>query len=106
PQTRHASPQGQDARRTWRACRARLAAVEHRPGSTRRVLSPEPRTAARIRRMPVPVLVDQIFRRLLTERSEPLRTVRGHPDEVARRDRVPLRTEEINPAALQHQQAA
>src|SRR4029077_6745688 len=54
--------------------------------------------------MPVPVFVDEIFRRRLPDRTKPLRAPRSHPDEVARRQRVPRITQPVNPAALEHDQ--
>ena len=54
--------------------------------------------------MPVPILIYQIFRGLLAERAEPLRTPRPHPNEVAGRDRIPRIAEPVNPAAFEHQQ--
>ena len=38
---------------------------------------------SRSQRMPAPVFVDEILRRLLAQRAKPLRAVGRHPDEVA-----------------------
>ena len=53
----------------------------------------------------VPVFVNKIFRRGLAERPEPLRAIRRHPNEVARRDWIPVFSETIDAAAGKHQQA-
>ena len=55
--------------------------------------------------MPVPIFIKQILRRCLAQRAEPLRAVRAHPDEIARRDRIPAVVEPVDAAAFEHQQA-
>src|SRR5215471_14226424 len=59
---------------------------------------------SRSERMPAPVLVDEILRRLLAQGAEPLRTVGSHPDEITSRDRIPRIAEAIDAAAFEHQQ--
>src|SRR4030095_7712020 len=67
-----------------------------RPEARRRRLTTDPRSPAPsdldsllnssgsvCQRMPVPILINEILRRNLAERAEPLRTPRSHPDEIA-----------------------
>src|SRR6266853_1949959 len=55
--------------------------------------------------MPVPVLIDEIFCRNLTDSSEPLRAPGSHPNKIARGDWIPRVAEAINTAAFEHDEA-
>src|SRR5512140_621128 len=54
--------------------------------------------------MPVPILVDEIFCRYLTDRSEPLWAPWSHPDKVACSDWIPRVIESIDATTFQHQE--
>ena len=57
-------------------------------------------------RVASPVFVNEIFRRLLSNRTEPLRTIRRHPDEVAGFDGTLTNRRACRDApAFEHQQA-
>src|SRR5258706_2253749 len=55
--------------------------------------------------MPVPVLVDEIFCRNLTDSSEPLRAPWSQPNKISRGDWIPRVAEAINSAAFEHHEA-
>src|ERR1700687_2677222 len=55
--------------------------------------------------MPVPVLVDEIFGRDFSDRSKPLWAPRGHPDEIAGRDRIPRISEPVDTSTFEHDEA-
>ena len=54
-------------------------------------------------RMPAPIFIDEVFRRPLSERTEPLRAIRGHPDKVACLDWIPRVAKLVDPPAFKHQ---
>src|SRR5258708_6483300 len=54
--------------------------------------------------MPIPILVDQIFCRSFPQRSEPLWAVGSHPNEIARRDWVPVLSQAVNTAPGKHEE--
>ena len=53
--------------------------------------------------MPVPIFIDEIFRGLLTQRAEPLRTIGSHPNEISSGDGIPAIIQPVNAAAGQLQ---
>src|ERR1700722_2902878 len=55
--------------------------------------------------MPVPVFVDQVFRRHLPDCTKPLRTPGTHPDEIAGSHGIPRVAQPVNAAAFQHDEA-
>src|ERR1017187_6741800 len=55
--------------------------------------------------MPVPVFVNEVFRRHFAEGAKPLHTIGAHPDEIARDHWIPEIAEPINPAPFQHDEA-
>src|SRR5271165_3804269 len=55
--------------------------------------------------MAMKIFVDEILCRDFAESSEPLRTPRSHPDEVASGDGIPGVAEAIDSAALEHDEA-
>src|SRR5437773_9883563 len=55
--------------------------------------------------MPVPVLVDEVLCRSLSQRAEPLRTIGGHPDEIAGRHWIPTFIQAIDSATLKHKES-
>src|SRR6516162_6049108 len=52
--------------------------------------------------MAVPILINEIFRRYLTNGAEPLRAPRPHPDKVASRDWIPRVAQPVNTTSLEH----
>src|SRR5580658_8848064 len=56
-------------------------------------------------RMSAPVFVDEVLGWALAERTKPLRTVRGHPDEVTGFNRIPRVAKPVDAATFKHQQA-
>src|SRR5204862_4201995 len=81
-----------------------LAFRKSTPASPARSIT-APRRRPASSRMAIPVLVNQVFRRLLAECTEPLRAVGRHPDEIAGLDGIPLRSKKVDAAAFEHQQA-
>src|SRR5580698_9873245 len=55
--------------------------------------------------MPVPVFIEKILRRRLSERSKPLRTIRRHPNEITGGDGIPIFAQTIDSPTLEHKQA-
>ena len=54
--------------------------------------------------MPVPILVNQVFRGKFSNSSKPLRAPRPHPDEIARSHRIPGIAQPVDAAAFEHDQ--
>src|SRR5438445_191091 len=81
------------------------ASVSSSPISRSISIFTSPQSRVPSTQLAIPILVDEVLRRRLSQRAKPLRAVRSHPDEIPRCYRIPLVTEPINPAALQHHES-
>ena len=55
--------------------------------------------------MAVPILIDDVLRGRFADCAEPLRAVRGHPNEIAGGDGMPAIAKTVDAAAGDHEQA-
>src|SRR5215475_14752912 len=79
----------------WRVPRSRTTAAADRSLVSSR----------RLQRVPVPVFVNEIFRRHFADGTEPLRAPGAHPDKVTSGDGIPSITEAVDASAFEHEQA-